>query len=499
MTTQTREQIIARVARCLKDHQYTQVAKAVGVEVWRCMEPKSNAYAFDIAMSRYGIAVYGDIGTITFDVGISYGMAFLAGDDDETQYSKLDAAFRATELDRERLGVVVFEAIIDLLSNRDVELPDFAKEPVPNYEALIEWLLTHTDGQEQDGDYAALTVAMRDAVHLRFDSQTLDGACQWLSDHEDILELASDDGYNLDKPSDSVMRRIYMARHAAKQILAQKAAQPEPEPLYAVREENTGIVTAFATHEFAKQHAAMVNIMHVGAVGHRNAQVIPSPWDAVEHWMEVAARQQSLIKDMRTQSTEQLMGMGKEVAKLQIELMSARGFIVARHAFENDQEAIETVAGIDKVLASARTLELMAKSESVEYAYAMDHSADDWSNDSLASFVSDHELIAGAVIHRGEVSKSTASSFLPDIGDVVNHMANQASDASEFADHFPDLTDEQQAELDTLMEPMRAWVDKNCEVRFYEVSKIEPYSVTEADVAAGVAYREALEAKAVAQ
>ncbi|WP_226342927.1 MULTISPECIES: hypothetical protein [Pseudomonas] len=78
---QTEAERKARAAEKLKDHQYTCLVKQSDVEVWRCKAERTTAYAFDIMMTRFGIAVVGDIGDLTFSVGLGYGMSFLAGDD----------------------------------------------------------------------------------------------------------------------------------------------------------------------------------------------------------------------------------------------------------------------------------------------------------------------------------------------------------------------------------------------------------------------------------
>lgn len=132
----------------------------------------------------------------------------------------------------------------------------------------------------------------------------------------------------------------------------------------------------------------------------------------------------------------------------------------------------------------------------IEYCYDMGSSDDQWSDDGLAVFVSDRELTMGAVVRRAVVSRSSASSFLPGANDVIEHMANSAHDEnSEWADGFPDATKEQEAELERLMEPMKAWADRTCDVNFYTVlnKSIEAYTVTAEDVAAGEAYRKTLE------
>lgn len=124
-----------------------------------------------------------------------------------------------------------------------------------------------------------------------------------------------------------------------------------------------------------------------------------------------------------------------------------------------------------------------------EYAYALATNSDDWSADDLAPFVSDNELAAGAVIARGVVVRPDASDFLPGADDIVNHMANSANDEhSEFCDGFPDVSDAATAELEVVLEALKAWADKHCAVTFYQVVQIESYTVTAEDRTAADQY-----------
>lgn len=547
----------------IKDHQYILLLKTNSIEAWRCQKPGSSSYAFDLTMSRYGMAMYGDTGSLVFKVGASYGLEFLAKDDGDYVFNKLDQSNRETDLDEAYLLDIVYRAIVDLLAERDLELPEWLPSTMPMADRVLqlcEWLIDH-----QTSEFAALCVALREATDLEVKSTS--AAYVWLCDHQELLELPDDMDYSLGKPTNAVMQRIYMLRHAAKQILAIKAATPatnpdvldvlnhalvvETERAINQRDEflRTGVVTAghggshdtcfpailrkhvapliseierlsapkqapleqlYAVHaqgpdelfaatclEVAQKHARDLNVLHGGMV---SAKVIDSPWSPAEHWKTLAEQNQHMIDDLRAQNGQNVVESARAIARYHVELMSARGYIMSVADWESDKAAVETVADIDKLLSSKWPHDGSHETGPVQYAYALmeDHPSDSWSNDGLASFVSDNELAAGAVIQRGEASKNDASYYLPDIDDVINHMANQASDDSEYADGFPDLTKAQEAELDTLMEPMRAWVDKHCDIRFYEVSKIEPYTVTEADVAAGQAYRAQLDCGAQA-
>ncbi|MDH1403715.1 hypothetical protein [Pseudomonas sp. GD03730] len=500
-------------AELIKDHQYTLLAKTDSLEAWRAQKPGSHAYAFDLVMSRYGIAMYGDTGNLVWKVGASYGLKFLTneGDDDEYVFLKLDANCQEKDLDEDYLEWIVFDAIEELLGLRNIpNLPDWLPDTAPKAERFKQqrdWLLANAAAEPE---YGSLALALDEVSDL--EDNSIAGAFKWLEDHQELLELSDDLDFELGKPTNSVMRRIYFARHAARQILAQKelaeavkqgrelmtegekshleaicedARQDATAGLYAVKDLETGEFLAFASEDEADMHASVVNLSAM----RKAVEVTPTPWTPVEHWKAVAQRLQANLTRNGKESVQRMFEHAETLAVHQVELMNARGFIVAAHAWENNAAAIETVAGIDKVLASQRTLALMERAKPIEYAYAPAEYSEDWSNDSLASYVSDRDLAEGAIIYRGEARKQKASHYVPDADDVVQHMYQQASDDSEYADHFPDLNKDQEAELETLLEPIRAWVDRHCEVRFYEVVDIQPYTVTAEDVAAGAAYR----------
>ncbi|MBD8671590.1 hypothetical protein [Pseudomonas lurida] len=127
----------------------------------------------------------------------------------------------------------------------------------------------------------------------------------------------------------------------------------------------------------------------------------------------------------------------------------------------------------------------------IEYAYARSVGADIWIDDSLAAYLSDGETSVGAVIARGVIERPSASRFVPDAGEMIEAMGEQAqcSDYSEWADDFPSVSDEALAELEALLEPIRAWADRRCPVSFFTVSGAEPYTVTADDIAAAEQYR----------
>ena len=359
-----RTKLAIDTAEWLKDHAYTELANANGVEVWRCQKPGSHNLAFDICVTRYGTAVFGDIGHLTFDIDASYGIHYLANTGLHNLHGKLAASCKEEWIDLDAILGTVRECICDALDEEEVEYPEGM-----DIEALIGWLhATAKEGEESDlpfDEWADLLERVG-----RFDvgsSRDIVPAYDLLAESEDLLRTSDLWESTISKPSDHVWRKLFYVQHAAGAIMAQKAAK----------------------------------------------EAAPAPEDC----------------------------------------------------------------------------------------YSMGPADDRWSDVSLASYVSDHELAMGAVIQRAVVSRRSASSFLPDANEVIEHMGNAAhDDNSEFADGFPDATKAQEAEIENLLKPLNAWADRTFNVNFYTVlnDSIESYVVTAEDVVAGEAYRKTLETQAVA-
>lgn len=215
-----------KAAEELKDHQYRLLADVPGAEVWRCQTPGSIHMAFDICVTRFGIAVFGDIGSLTFSVGASYGIKFLAGTDGDYIYGKLEPSSKQTDFDRDGFVRHVQWAICNLLSTKYETAPAWMNESAQREQHMAElepWLVKH----EQEAEIAALLVALRTATAYTSDHSPT-SAHEWLNDHEDLLDVSDTWEWDLRKPTDSVCRRLARVRHAAKQILALKIAQ-QPE------------------------------------------------------------------------------------------------------------------------------------------------------------------------------------------------------------------------------------------------------------------------------
>jgi hypothetical protein len=90
------------------------------------------------------------------------------------------------------------------------------------------------------------------------------------------------------------------------------------------------------------------------------------------------------------------------------------------------------------------------------------------------------EFEVGSVVYVGTPTRYAASTYIDDADDIIDRMGERAYDEhGEFAEDFPDVTAEAKAELTAFL---AAWADKHCDVRFYGVENIRPYTITAEDL-----------------
>ncbi|WP_139671830.1 hypothetical protein [Pseudomonas sp. F16(2018)] len=223
-----------RAAECLKGHEYTVLADTDQIKAWRCKAPGTTCYAFDILITRFGIATVGDIDGLTFSVGLSYGIEFLAGDDiGYYVHSKLQEHCREREFDEEAFRA----ALVTGTCNRICE----NIHDDDQYAALPEWM--RSDGGVGEagrwGELRSLVKAQLDAIEYGEDGhdfwdelndllyeadhiECVEQAHPFMSEHHEVLGLGCDYWeITIDKPRDSLINRLYLINHAAKAIVAQ--------------------------------------------------------------------------------------------------------------------------------------------------------------------------------------------------------------------------------------------------------------------------------------
>lgn len=225
-----------RAAECLKDHEYTVLADTDQLKVWRCKAPRTTCYAFDILITRFGIATVGDIDGLTFNVGLSYGIEFLAGDDISYYiHSKLEEHCREREFDEDAFrAALVTGACSRICENTNDEeqyslLPEWVRNDggvgeAGRWQELIDLVDTKfaaiAYGEDGHDFWEKLDELLREASDISYVEQ----AHLFMSAYYEELGLGCDYWeISIDKPRDSLINRLYLINHAAKAIVAQQA------------------------------------------------------------------------------------------------------------------------------------------------------------------------------------------------------------------------------------------------------------------------------------
>lgn len=219
------EQLYQRAINTQKDFEYTCLVKNDEIEAWRCKQPDTVVYCFDIIITRFGIAVFGDISTITFRVGSSYGIDFLAGNDiDYYILSKVESNCKDYELDEKHFKDVCQSCVVDFIyDNKELftidelldenqELPDFVSREGDNWAKIKQFVNSAYEGSINH-EIFSLNCFMDEAEEV----STIEEAYHVLGDYSSLFECPYFD-YNFKEICESTMFLLYMINHAAKQI-----------------------------------------------------------------------------------------------------------------------------------------------------------------------------------------------------------------------------------------------------------------------------------------
>lgn len=224
------EQQQARAAETLKDHKYTCLVKTADVEVWRC-KGDGIFYAFDIMMTRFGIAIVGDIDNLTFSVGLGYGMPFLAGKD-VTYYihSKLSECHKKRVFSEDLFRAVLMTGICRELHSECSEelwdaLPGWAQDSDQikgshwaEFRQIV--LKNRRDLDNGDDRWMHWDDLLTEAEQIGFKEE----AQVFMRDNQEALFLGPE-WYEsrIDEVCSGLIRELYLINHAAKAIIAQTA------------------------------------------------------------------------------------------------------------------------------------------------------------------------------------------------------------------------------------------------------------------------------------
>jgi hypothetical protein len=221
--------------RILKNHDYVRIGFGK-CEVWQCTNNGSSTYGFDISISRFGIAVHGDIGSLSFRVGSYYGMSFLAGKDVEYYiYSKLDEAYHKTQVVKEKIKDMLAREMFYLLEDIVCDPSEIGRE-LPEeqigYKVQISEDSEHIDEMYEfaekvsSGEISGIEVRkakmifeLLDAYRI-FDDKYFEvspAKAYEIMYENTSIDLA--DGLSVTEPDRHIMWKLYIVNHAAKQIM----------------------------------------------------------------------------------------------------------------------------------------------------------------------------------------------------------------------------------------------------------------------------------------
>lgn len=224
-------------ARRMDGFAYTRLSSGAA-EVWRCKSPKDTFYAFDICITRFGIAAFGDFGALVFRVGASYGLPFLAGNDVSYYiHSKLEEDCKRTEFDSEHFHQRQCEAVVERIKGMNEEAgleeedegyltpPERGEE---SWEDYVGTLRSYCGKQCEQLDHGTDEYEQWWGMWEFLDegAESAESAHELFYDNEELLGIGDTWEYEFDKPAESLMHQLYMVRHAAKAILKQKFPEP---------------------------------------------------------------------------------------------------------------------------------------------------------------------------------------------------------------------------------------------------------------------------------
>lgn len=226
-----------RAAHDMAAFKYTKLSSGLA-EVWRCKNPKDTFFAFDICITRFGIAAFGDFGSLVFNVGSSYGIGFLAGDDVEYYiHSKLDESCKKKEFDQDYFDEKRCEAVCNRIASMNeaaglddgdegyIKVPDRGEEDAESYVGTLRAFC----GEQAEN------IAFGKPGHETWwgmweflDESASDSreAHELFSENEGLLLISDTWEYEFEKPCNNLIQRLYMLRHAAKHIMGIKFPEP---------------------------------------------------------------------------------------------------------------------------------------------------------------------------------------------------------------------------------------------------------------------------------
>jgi len=233
---------LAQAAENVANHTVRLVCGNGVSEIWRCTNNGSSCYGFDLVISRFGIAMYGDVDSLVFSVGSHYGIEFLARSSVcGYMIGKLETEYREKrELDEDALRAVLAGVGAELLDEQFIpyvdsdtceytELPIWVSEAASGnvkaeqLEDVIELMQKHAE--EQEHMFFDLFLSACDILLTYRVPDGLQSVEAYISEEFEALNMGAEwYEYTISKHDSRLIQRLEMLRLCAIKIKKVKEA-----------------------------------------------------------------------------------------------------------------------------------------------------------------------------------------------------------------------------------------------------------------------------------
>jgi len=206
------QEILDRVIEAQKGFVYEKKVDVDGYQIWHCHKPGTRAYSFEIAITREGVCVKGDIDTISWSRRT--GLDFLAGRDvDYYIYSKLDGIYQdKVEVDEEAVDRFLAEEMVRWLWDEWDTINKIEEIPWKEYDIVpLDDLVAFYEDQNIDQLWEC------SAWELYRETRDLDTTDVHRA-YEIFYSNTEDPDAYITVPEWGVMFSMYMACYAARKI-----------------------------------------------------------------------------------------------------------------------------------------------------------------------------------------------------------------------------------------------------------------------------------------
>lgn len=229
--TYTKEELYAEAKRRMEGFEYKLECGSDTAETWTCKHPNQSYYAFQLAVGRFGMAMFGDTGSLTFNVGTYYGIPFLQDQDKRYVYDKLDADSREKEFRDDYFRDCCVEWVTSaLLYKHDGLLSDDELDWLtesegmggkrPTFEEMVTFVYDKYMAVGSDAVWYELQEFLSAATYV----ENVNSVQDLVERYEEVLGDVYLWDYTWERPSHSAMQKLWMLHVASENIMEIKNA-----------------------------------------------------------------------------------------------------------------------------------------------------------------------------------------------------------------------------------------------------------------------------------